>query len=475
MRSWMSITIAVAAMAASTAASAQQQADIEAIGRDFQTGSRAYALLDELTTTVGHRMTGTANGRAGEEFVYRKLKEYGFDDVRFQTFPITEWQRGSLRFTAGGKEIRAAALGYSPAHSDLSGDLVDIGNGTPADYAARPGAVKGKIALIYLGVLPGSPQDTPRLHRIQKTSLAIEQGASGVVFINSTPGDMLITGTANLVPEVRSGVPAIAIGYDSGMALKTQVAAGKREARIAMENVVRPSTTRNIIATIKGTTLPDEAIVLGGHLDSWDLATGAVDNGSGSMWVLDVARGLKARSYRPKRTIQFIFFMGEEEGLLGSRYFVDQAVKDGSIAKIKYMINTDMALDPISYAIWGGAPDMTFFGDLARKVQAVYPGFTGGAHNGFAGGVTHSDSQPFFEAGVPVAYPKGEWSKEALACVHTECDKLDLVSPDQMTHSAGIGAMLLVALADAETLPATPMSAEEVDAFFAKEGLKKGL
>ena len=471
------LTIAAALLMAATAspaASARQAGDIEAIGRDFRDNAKGYDLLKELTTTVGHRMTGTPNGRAGEEFVFRKLKEFGFDDVEYQEFPITEWQRGSLTFKAGGKEIRAAALGYSPAHSDLAGELVDVGNGVPADYAARPDAVKGKIALIYIGTLPGSPENTQRLHRIQKAALAIEHGAAGIVFINSAEGDMLVTGGANLAPEVRSAVPAIAIGRETGMALKTQLAAGRTEAEIRMENIVRPSSTRNIIATIRGRTLPEEVIVLGGHLDSWDLATGALDNGSGSMWVLDVARGLKARGWRPKRTVQFVFFMGEEEGLLGSLHFVDAARKDGSLARIKYMINTDMAIDPRSFAVWGVDPDLDFFGALSRKVATVFPTFTG-ANTGFTGGVKHSDSQPFFEAGVPVTYPKGDWTPRQMACIHTECDTIDLVDPAQMTQSAGVGAMLIAALADAPRLPARTMTAAEVDRWLADAGLHRGL
>jgi Zn-dependent M28 family amino/carboxypeptidase len=79
---------------------------------------------------------------------------------------------------------------------------------------------------------------------------------------------------------------------------------------------------RNVIATIKGKTMPNEKVVVGGHLDSWDLATGAIDNGIGSFSVLDMARTFKVLNLQPERTVEFVMFMGEEEGLLGSKAYV---------------------------------------------------------------------------------------------------------------------------------------------------------
>src|SRR5690606_20189931 len=133
-----------------------------------------------------------------------------------------------------------------------------------------------------------------------------------------------------------------------GFELKEELKSGKKiQARIQMTNHSDLIKARNVIATIKGRELPDEKIIIGGHLDSWDLATGAIDNGIGSFAILDIARAFKANKLQPKRTIQFVMFMGEEQGLLGSTHMVSEAVKDGSIDNIKYMFNIDMGGNPI--------------------------------------------------------------------------------------------------------------------------------
>lgn len=447
-------------------------AAVSSAAKAFSSDSQAYELLRELTTKVGQRLTATPNGVAAEEFVFDKLKAYGFEDVVYQAFPVTSWQRGEVTLDVDGKSIPAAALVNSPASADVAAQLVDVDNGTPADYGSKPDRARGKIALVYLGILSGSPADTPRLHRNEKMKIAIAHGAAGVIFINRSPGAMLVTGSADY-PDEAVKPPAITISHDSGLALKKSLEARPMRARIRMSNEVAPGTARNVIATLRGSTHAEEIIVLGGHLDCLDLATGAVDNGSGSMWVLDVARGFKLHGFRPKRTIKFVFFMGEELGLFGSYAFVKQAKEDGTLGRIKYMINTDMVINPKGFNVWGGDPDMEFFDELSSAVREYYPTFTAGPATGHARGVQSTDSQPFIEEGIPIVYPTPRWNDDMLSCVHTDCDTLKWVSVDDMRNSAGVGAMLVTALANAEKLPASTMSRAETDAYFKAERLEK--
>lgn len=465
--------IAFALVVPTTGAVAQDMADVARVGAAFRAHSEAPDLLRDITLTVGHRMSATPNGAAAEAFVFDRLKSFGFAAVHYESFPMTGWVRGPLTLEIDGKRIAAAALGYSPARIDIKRPLADVGNGVPADYATMPGKVRGKIALIYLGKLPGSAPETPSLGRIDKLLLAVRHGAVGVIFINADPGDVLATGAATRSMTPSDFLTGVVVGRETGMALKKRVAAGTVIARVRMNNKVAAASARNIVATIPGTDLANETIVLGAHLDSWDLSAGAFDNGVGSMAVLDVARGFKALQLRPRRTIQFVFFMGEEQGLYGSLAYVDARRKDGSIASIKYMVNTDMAFDPSGYNAWGGAPDMEFYDALARTVQAVFPSFTVGATTGNAKGVTSTDSQPFIEAGVPIAYPSTVWPTAMLNCVHSDCDTLENVAPDGLRRSAGTIAMLAMALASADRLPAKTMSQAEVDAYFQAEGLKR--
>src|SRR5690606_16907570 len=130
---------------------------------------------------------------------------------------------------------------------------------------------KGKIVLAALNILPGSPDGTRNIHRSAKVTLAIEYGAKGIILFNSVTGGTLLTGTASIDGTLLP-VPAIAIGLEDGMALKEQVAAQEVSAQIRMRNKTGRFTARNVIVRIEGSEWPEETIVVGGHLDSWDLS-----------------------------------------------------------------------------------------------------------------------------------------------------------------------------------------------------------
>ena len=159
------------------------------INKEVQENSNAYNSLKISSETIGHRLTGSENGKKAEQFAFDLLKSYGFTNLRFQPFEVESWSRGTLEVTIGGdmnnlKTIKSVSLAHSPVKVDLALEVVDMGNGVEEDYAANPNKVKGKIALVYLGVLPGSKPGTPGLHRSEKTAIATKYGASGVIIIN---------------------------------------------------------------------------------------------------------------------------------------------------------------------------------------------------------------------------------------------------------------------------------------------------
>jgi carboxypeptidase Q len=297
--------------------------------------------------------------------------------------------------------------------------------------------------------------------------LAIGHGAVGVVFINPAGGHHLVTGIAGGSAKVVS-LPVIAIDKETGLELREQLLRGDAlEAHIRVTNTVGSGVARNVIATIPGSEQPEQIVVLGGHLDSHDLATGAFDNGSGAMWVLDVARAFAKYHIRPRRTVQFIFFMGEEEGLLGSYVHVRRAVLEHTMSRIRYMINTDMSFDPNGLRLWGGDPDIGFFQSFAADVRRLYPDFND-VSTADADGSQSTDSQPFLERGVPIAYLWPQWPEGLLACEHAECDNIGWLTDDKMRRSAVIGAMLVLALADAPGDIAHVFSPSETADYFKK-------
>ncbi len=478
MRKYWLLTAGILAWAGHAQAQAKEEWNtiFQQINQEVQSRSRAYSTLKDATEKIGHRLTGSKNGEKAEAYTHQLLKSYGFTDVRYQPFEVESWSRGTLAVEIGSdpqqlKTVKSVSLAHSPVQAEVKLEVVDMGNGLEEDYLAAPGKVTGKIALVYLGVLPGSKPGTKSLHRSEKTALATKYGAKGIIIINTADGGILLTGTASVTGKLIP-IPAVCIGKEDGMAFKQSVAAGKQFAHINMTNFSGLIKARNVIATIKGKSLPNEKIVVGGHLDSWDLATGAIDNGIGSFSVLDMARTFKALKLKPERTVEFVMFMGEEQGLLGSRAYVDKAMKDKSIDQIRFMLNYDMTNDPKGYSTTAEECK-----DLFQAIGAIAKGIDTGFTNSFSSRAgLHSDHQPFMLHGVPTGGAGGgRLPNNAGPCYHADCDAFRLVDEQGMKNTVRYNAMLIYGLADAKELKARRFTDEETRDFMLKNGLREAL
>lgn len=442
------------------------------INDEVLANSRAYETLEEATKNIGHRLTGSEEGAKAEEYTYNLMKSYGLE-VAYQPFEVESWSRGDISVSIGPKgkykSYPAVTLAHSPVKAGINAAIVDMGNGLEADYASNPGAVKDKIALVYIGILPGSPEGSQNLHRSEKTALAIQNGAIGIIIINQVDGGVLLTGTASVTGSLIS-IPAVCIGKEDGMQLKEELKNGAQFAEIQMTNQSGLINARNVIAIIEGSELPEEKVIVGGHLDSWDLATGAIDNGIGSFAVLDMARTFAALDLKPKRTVQFVMFMGEEEGLLGSRYMVDQAVKNGTIDQIKYVMNQDMSGNPRGFNAGGRQEAEDFFHRIGNQIMKVDSTFFKNANSNGAG--LHSDHQPFMLQGIPYTSPNSNLDRSIYGCYHSDCDDFNLVNKEHMVNNVRFSSMMLYALANAEALPAKKLDEAATKAFLEKHDLK---
>ena len=446
------------------------------INQEVLSNSKAYSSLKLATETIGHRLTGSANGKKAEDYAYNLLKSYGYTNLRYQPFEVESWSRGSLAVTIGPdsknlQPIKSVSLAHSPVKSDVNLEVVDMGNGLEEDYLAKPGKVKDKIALVYLGVLPGSKEGTKSLHRSEKTAIATKYGAKGIIVINTAPGGILLTGTASVTGKLIP-IPAVCVGKEDGMQLKEKLGMGKLFSHISMTNFSGLIKARNVIATIKGKSLPNEKIVVGGHLDSWDLATGAIDNGIGSFAVLDMARTFKALNLQPERTVEFVMFMGEEEGMLGSKAYVAAAVKDKGIDQLRYMLNYDMTNDPKGYATTAEESKELFqsIGSIAHSLDTAFK-------NQFRSGAgLHSDHEPFMLRGVPTGGGSGGGlPRNVLDCYHADCDVFALVDEKGMKNTVRFSSMLLYGIADATEIKAKHFTDDETRNFLLKNNLKEPL
>ena len=463
MKSKFLLTLGLISTTMSLSAQTNQQV-LDLINKEVQQNSEAYQQLKKATETIGHRATGTENGRIAEEYAANLLRSYGYD-VSFQEFTFSGWNRKSLDLKINNQPIKAVALAHSPANVSVSGELIDLGNGLEEDYKKIGDKVKGKIVFAALGLLDGTPKEIENLHRSEKTALAEKYGAKGIILFNRPAGGILLTGTASVTGEIIK-IPAINISLEDGLKIKENLSKGKEIAKIEMKNDVGQMKGRNIIAKKIGSKFPNEKIVLGGHLDSWDLATGAIDNGVGSFSVMDIARTYKKLNLQNDRTIEFVLFMGEEVGLIGSKYYVNQALKDGSINQIKAMSNMDMTTNPKSYysTMESNLPILT---DYANDVQKVIPDFK---LKTFASVDLHSDHQPFMLQGVPIiGLSDSQFTKGALNCYHANCDTFDYVEEVGLKNNVILETYLLYRLSNLKEIPSKRWNEQEI-----KEALIKG-
>lgn len=444
---------------------------LEEINKEVKANSRVYSTLKDCMASVGHRLTGSANGTEAEEYAYNLFKSYGID-VEYYPFEVETWTRGNVSTQLNDgtqwQDLPSISLAHSPVKADLTAEVVDMGNGIEEDYQANPGAVQGKIAFVFIDILPETVDKSKNLHRSEKTQLAIENGAAGIIFFNQVEGGVLLTGTASVTGSLIP-IPAVCIGYEDGLALKEKLKTGKVEAKIQMENISDVIRARNIIATIPGTDKAGEVILTGGHLDSWDLATGAIDNGIGSFSVIDIARTFKALDIKPRRTLKFVMWMGEEQGLLGSRHYVRTLKESGEIDKLKYVFNLDGSANAVGFSAGGRLEAEKFFVETGERIRAIDSTFTNKFINR-AG--LHSDHQPFMLEGIPVMAPVGNLDLEVYKCYHADCDNIDLVNEEHLVNNVRFCSMMLYELDRAQELPAARLDDESTRKLLEEQGLK---
>jgi hypothetical protein len=469
------LLIATALMWSFSAKAQDNFADVfKTINTDVKQNSKAYSNLKFASESIGHRLTGSANGEKAEAYAYNLLKSYGLQ-VRYQPFEVESWNRISVETKIGAENqlqvVNSVTLAQSPVKANVTAELVDMGNGTEVEYQANPEKVKGKIALVYLGILPGSPENTPRLHRSEKTALATRFGAVGIVIINGVKGDVLLTGTASVTGKLIP-IPAVCIGLENGLRIMETLKSARQFANLNMTNFSGTIKARNVIATIKGTEFPNEKIVVGGHLDSWDLATGAIDNGIGSFAVLDMARTFKQLKLKTKRSVEFVMFMGEEQGLLGSEAYIEDAKEKKTLDQVKFMLNYDMTNDPKGFSTTRKEME-TKFTAWGAEIAKLDTGFK----NQFSAGAgLHSDHEPFMLQGIPTGGGAGgALPNNSGQFYHSNGDSFKLVDEQGLKNTVRYSAMLTYALANTPEIPVKVQTEEEIKAFLQANNLETPL
>ncbi len=178
-----------------------------------------------------------------------------------------------------------------------------------------------------------------------------------------------------------------------------------------------------------------------------------------------------ALKLQPERTVEFVLFMGEEEGLLGSEAYVEKGLKDGSLKNVRYMLNFDMTNNPKGYST-GTDEDSMLVKSIGSIAQQIDTSFKNTIRIGLG---LHSDHQPFMLQGIPTGGASGSLSREILNCYHADCDVFSWVKEDEIKNTVRFGAMLLYGLADSHELKAKHLPDDILKEKLIKSNLKEPL
>lgn len=437
--------------------------------------AQAYDLLKQATQQIGHRLSGSENGRKAEEFVYHTLKARGLKEVEYLPFSFNTWKRGSCLLeivpykSDNYVPIAAEALANTPP-ADGIWHLVDVGDGLKADFEQKKEQVKGKCVLVNLGL---SKTDSGRknLHRAEKVALAIAYGATSVLFAHQSPGKTLLTGTANLKGEQVS-IPALCISGNSASIIREWLKKERLMAEMKVKSEVAPATARCVSAFISAGKKTKETILLTAHLDSWDLATGAADNGLGSFALLDIAANLQGMAGKLNRNVRLIWTMGEEQGVLGSKAWLKKLKSENKLKDIRVVVNLDMVASPDGINDFGWPGSQSWVQDFNAELKKSASWYKGQIQHA---AWLHSDHEPFMLEGTPVICATSTLSNEINECYHANCDNINLIKREYLEHSAIFHTCLVARLGSSKKLPFSHMNEKQVEKWLGDNGLKEKL
>jgi Zn-dependent M28 family amino/carboxypeptidase len=296
--------------------------------------------LRRLTDEVGGRVPGTPAMQRAVEWGVQMFKAAGADSVHTEEFTIPySWSEGATEMTVSATgtaldpklahvpkvefRVRCVSIAWAPALASVKRvPVVDVGGGSPADFA-KAGDISGKIVLVHSVVLKTWNDLLAEYANAPPVITAAVKGkAKAIAFMATREHDILYRHTNSNEGEI-DRIPQVLVAREDGERISRLLASGHPVwANLSIPNQIGgPIQTANVIAEIKGSEKPGEFVILGAHLDSWELGTGALDNGCNAALVVDALRAIKASGLQPRRSIRFILFSGEEEGLLGSRAY----------------------------------------------------------------------------------------------------------------------------------------------------------
>ena len=441
-----------------------QTADVHRLIVEAQKAPTLEKNLRTLTDNVGGRVPGTPQMEAAYRWGIAAFKAAGADSVTTEEYRMpVGWAEGatSVIVTAPTRfKVRAVSIAWSPVLPPTHARVVDIGEGTAEDFK-KAGDVSGAILLVHSKVLKTwDDLFNEYLEAPPIIGAAVEAHAAAIAWTATREHDILYR-HINTQDGRPDRIPQVLLAREDSLRLQRLIASGEKvEVDLALPNLIGDTfLAANVVAEIKGSEKPEEVVVLGAHLDSWELGTGALDNGCNAAMVIEALRAIKASGLKPKRTIRFVLFSGEEQGLLGSKAYVTKHAgeMDNTLAAIIFDEGTGKAT---GFSTGGRA-------DINAKVRAMMApfaawGVTKNTDDAFWG----TDNFDFLLAGVPTLVAN-QVEANYLENYHAVSDTFDKVDMPQLKKHVALAAAMAYQIANEPGRLGTRQSRAEIEKLLA--------
>jgi hypothetical protein len=413
--------------------------------REIKDHAEVVSRVEYLCDLIGPRLTGSEQLRRAQRWALAEMQRLGAENVHEEAYAFgLAWTRGtdSARLlTQNGLRFRVDQLAWTPATKGaIQGDLLLVVARNLEELKAFKGQLKGRL------LLRTNPSDKrPPLPRRAEGDMAnyqaeqaamtqflLEEGALATLTMSGRKNGLGFTTSGPGRDPSKPAIPAAFVPQEPYKMLLRQVARQepvRLELSLGGSYSAKPVQAYNVVGEVRGTEKPDEVVIVGAHLDSWDLGTGATDNATGSSVCLEVLRALQATGLKPRRTLRVILWSGEEEGLLGSKAYVE--AHEAELDSIQAVLVHDMGTGMVRGFNLQGRED-----SRALMAQAIAPMNELGVRELSLRVINGTDHAYFDRAGVPAFAASQEPADYFEGTHHSQMDYPDHLQPDQLVQGA---------------------------------------
>ena len=457
-RLFVALAVSLAASVASAQApdpiAAKYSADADRLIDAALRDSAAWNRLALLTDTFGHRLSGSQALESAIDWVLAEMKKDGLENVRGEAVKVPHWVRGEESLTLVSPRrtsLPMLGLGGSIATPKQGITAPVMVVSSFADLTARVAEAKGKIVLFDV---PFTDYGQTVRYRGAGAVAAARVGAVAALVRSVTPMSLRTPHTGGMrYDSTVKKIPTAAVTVEDAMMLRRMIARGQKVVvTLKMSARMLPdSPSRNAIAELRGSELPDEVVIVSGHLDSWDVGQGAMDDGGGVVAAWEAVRLMKQLGLRPRRTVRVVAWTNEENGTAGGNGYRD--AHRAELAKHVLAIESDEGVfKPRGVGFTGSDSAMA----IVKRVGALLTRINASAVVPGGGG---ADVGPMMALGVPGMSPDVDGSKY-FWYHHTDADTMDKLDPHEVALCVATMAVMAYVIADLpDALPRAAASA----------------